>query len=160
MPMKVMTLDKLKIQAVQEWPVPTKVKEVQSFLGIANFLRQFVANFSHMARPLHNLVKKNTPWKWDTKEQEAFQGLKDAITNAPNYNTPNKELLAIICSFEYWRMFLEGTEHPITIFTDHWNLEYWKESQTFNQQHAQWHLLLAGYNFHIVYRPGKQSVMP
>ncbi|KAF8757143.1 hypothetical protein RHS01_04181 [Rhizoctonia solani] len=77
------SLDKLKIQAVQEWPVPTKVKEVQSFLGIANFLRQFVANFSHMARPLHNLVKKNTPWKWDTKEQEAFQGLKDAITNAP-----------------------------------------------------------------------------
>ncbi|KAF8754946.1 hypothetical protein RHS01_05436 [Rhizoctonia solani] len=61
------SLDKLKIQAVQEWPVPTKVKEVQF----------------HMARPLHNLVKKDTPWKWGTKEQEAFQELKDAITNAP-----------------------------------------------------------------------------
>ncbi|KAF8751747.1 hypothetical protein RHS01_08615 [Rhizoctonia solani] len=61
----------------------TKVKEVQSFLGFANFLRWFVANFSHMARPLHNLVKKDTPWKWDTREQKAFQGLKDAITNAP-----------------------------------------------------------------------------
>ncbi|QRW26807.1 Retrotransposable element Tf2 protein [Rhizoctonia solani] len=77
------SLDKLKIQAVQEWPTPTKVKEVQSFLGFANFLRQFVANFSHIARPLHNLVKKDTLWKWDTKEQEAFQGLKDAITSAP-----------------------------------------------------------------------------
>ncbi|QRW21779.1 Retrotransposable element Tf2 protein [Rhizoctonia solani] len=76
------SLDKLKIQAVQEWPVPTKVREVQSFLGFANFLCCFVANFSHMARPLHNLVKKETPWKWGTKEQEAFQGLKDAITNA------------------------------------------------------------------------------
>ncbi|KAF8748847.1 hypothetical protein RHS01_10551 [Rhizoctonia solani] len=42
------SLDKLKIQAVQEWPVPTKVKEVQSFLGFANFLHWFVANFSHM----------------------------------------------------------------------------------------------------------------
>ncbi|KAF8690350.1 hypothetical protein RHS03_08923, partial [Rhizoctonia solani] len=62
------SLDKLKIQAVQEWPVPTKVKEVQSFPGFANF--------SHMARLLHNLVKKDTLWKWDTKEQEAFQGLK------------------------------------------------------------------------------------
>ncbi|KAF8752475.1 hypothetical protein RHS01_07692 [Rhizoctonia solani] len=41
------SLDKLKIQAVQEWPTPTKVKEVQSFLGFANFLQQFVANFSH-----------------------------------------------------------------------------------------------------------------
>ncbi|KAF8756214.1 hypothetical protein RHS01_04740 [Rhizoctonia solani] len=204
------SLDKLKIQAVQEWPVPTKVKEVQLFLGFANFLRRFVANFSHMARPLHNLVKKDTPWKWDTKEQEAFQGLKDAITNAPvlchadpskpyfletdasgaalgsilsqqqedgrlhplgflsesfkgaeqNYDTHDKELLAIIRSFEYWRIFLEGTAHPVTVFTDHRNLEYWKESRTFNRRHARWHLLLAGYNFQIVYRPGKQSGKP
>ncbi|KAF8750792.1 hypothetical protein RHS01_08847 [Rhizoctonia solani] len=204
------SLDKLKIQAVQEWPVPTKVKEVQSFLGFANFLCQFVANFSHMARPLHNLVKKDTPWKWDTKEQEAFQGLKIAITNAlvlchadplkpyfletdasgaalgsilsqqqedgrlhplgflselfkgakQNYNTHNKELLAIIRSFEYWRIFLEGTAHPVTVFMDHRNLEYWKESCTFNRRHARWHLLLAGYNFQIIYRPGKQSSKP
>ncbi|KAF8751567.1 hypothetical protein RHS01_08148 [Rhizoctonia solani] len=204
------SLDKLKIQAIQEWPTPTKVKEVQSFLGFANFLRRFVANFSHMARPLHNLVKKDTAWKWDTKEQEAFQGLKNAITNAPvlchadpakpyfletdasgaalgsilsqrqedgrlhplgflsesfkgaeqNYNTHDKELLAIIRSFEYWRIFLEGTAHPITVFTNHRNLEYWKESRTFNRRHARWHLLLAGYNFQIVYRPGKQSGKP
>ncbi|QRW21228.1 Retrotransposable element Tf2 protein [Rhizoctonia solani] len=197
------SLDKLKIQAVQEWPTPTKVKEVQSFLGFANFLQRFVANFSHMARPLHNLVKKDTPWKWETKEEEAFQGLKNAITNAPvlchanptkpyfletdtlgaalgsilsqqqddgrlhplgflsesfkgaeqNYDTHDKELLAIICSFEYWCIFLEGTNHPITIFTNHWNLEYWKELQTFNWHHAQWHLLLAGYNFQITMLP-------
>ncbi|KAF8751545.1 hypothetical protein RHS01_08514 [Rhizoctonia solani] len=204
------SLDELKIKAVQEWPTPTKVKEVQSFLGFANFLCQFVANFSHMARPLHNLVKKDTVWKWEAKEQEAFQGLKDAITNAPvlchadpskpyfletdasgaalgsilsqrqedgrlhplgflsesfkgaelNYNTHDKELLAIIRSFEYWRIFLEGTLHPITVFTDHCNLEYWKESRTFNRCHARWHLLLAGYNFQIVYQPGKQSGKP
>ncbi|KAF8749921.1 hypothetical protein RHS01_09702 [Rhizoctonia solani] len=167
------SLDKLKIQAVQDWPTPTKVKEVQLFLGFANFLRRFVANFSHIARPLHNLVKKDMPWKWDTKEQEAFQWLKDAITDAPvlchtdptkpyfletdasgtalgsilsqhqedgclhplgfllesfkgaeqNYDTHDKELLAIIRSFEYWRIFLEGTAHPITVFMDHatWN---------------------------------------
>ncbi|KAF8754651.1 hypothetical protein RHS01_05817 [Rhizoctonia solani] len=204
------SLDKLKIWAVQEWPTPTKVKEVQSFLGFANFLRRFVANFSHMARPLHNLVKKDVPWKWDTREQEAFQGLKDAITNAPvlchvdptkpyfletdasgaalgsilsqrqedsrlhplgflsksfkgaeqNYDTHDKELLAIIRSFEYWRIFLEGTVHPVTVFTNHRNLEYLKESLTFNRRHARWHLLLAGYNFQIVYRPGKQSGKP
>ncbi|KAF8730569.1 hypothetical protein RHS02_07671, partial [Rhizoctonia solani] len=77
------SLDKLKIQAVQEWPVPNKVKEVQSFLGFANFLCHFVANFSHMARPLHNLVKKDTPWKWTEKEQGAFKSIKEAITNTP-----------------------------------------------------------------------------
>ncbi|QRW23138.1 Retrotransposable element Tf2 protein [Rhizoctonia solani] len=163
-----------------------------------------------MARLLHNLVKKDTPWQWNTKEQEAFQGLKDAITNTlvlchvdpskpyfletdalgaalgsilsqqqedgrlhplgflsesfkgaeQNYNTHDKELLAIIRSFEYWRIFLEGTAHPVTVFTDHRNLEYWKESRTFNRCHACWHLLLASYNFQIIYRPGKQSRKP
>ncbi|KAF8750517.1 hypothetical protein RHS01_09317 [Rhizoctonia solani] len=152
------SLDKLKIQAVQEWPTPTKLKEVQSFLGFANFLRRFVANFSHMTRPLHNLVKKDTPWKWDAKEQEAFQGLKDAITNAP-----------VLCHADPTKpYFLEtdalgaalGTAHPVTVFTNHRNLEYWKESQTFNRCHARWHLLLAGYNFQIIYRPGKQLGKP
>ncbi|KAF8755226.1 hypothetical protein RHS01_05545 [Rhizoctonia solani] len=173
------SLDKLKIQAVQEWPVPTKVKEVQSFLGFANFLRCFVANFSHMARPLHNLVKKDTPWKWDVKEQEAFQGLKDAITNAPVlcHADPSKPYFletdasgAALGSILSQRQedgrlhplgFLsKGTVHPVTVFTDHRNLEYWKESRTFNRRHARWHLLLAGYNFQIVYRPGKQSGKP
>ncbi|KAF8747897.1 Chromo (CHRromatin Organization MOdifier) domain [Rhizoctonia solani] len=178
------SLDKLKIQAVQEWPTPSKVKEVQSFLGFANFLRRFVANFSHMAHPLHNLVKKDTIWKWGTKEQEAPYFLETDASGAAlgsilsqqqedgrlhllgflsesfkgaeqNYDTHDKELLAIIRSFEYWRIFLEGTAHPVTIFTDHRNLEYWKESRTFNRRHARWHLLLAGYNFQIVYRPGK-----
>ncbi|CCO37731.1 Retrotransposable element Tf2 155 kDa protein type 2 [Rhizoctonia solani AG-1 IB] len=204
------SLDTLKIQAVQEWPVPTTVKQIQSFLGFANFLQQFVANFSHMARPLHNLVKKETAWKWTEKEQAAFEGLKRAITEAPvlahanldkayfletdasgaalgsilsqqqsdgrlhsirflsesfkgaevNYNTHDKELLAIICSLEHWRIYLEGTTEPIMVFTNHRNLEYWQESRTFNQRHAQWHLLLADFNFQIVYRPGKQLGKP
>ncbi|CCO35818.1 hypothetical protein RSOLAG1IB_11044 [Rhizoctonia solani AG-1 IB] len=204
------SLDKLKIQAVQDWPVPTTVKQVQSFLGFANFLRRFVANFSHMARPLHNLVKKETPWNWTEKEQAAFEGLKKAITEAPvlahadphkgyfletdasgaalgsvlsqqqedgrlhpigflsesfkgaevNYDTHDKELLAIIHSLEHWRIYLEATTEPITIFTDHRNLEYWKESRTFNRRHARWHLLLANFNLRIMYRPGKQSGKP
>ncbi|CCO36736.1 hypothetical protein RSOLAG1IB_12395 [Rhizoctonia solani AG-1 IB] len=204
------SLDKLKIQAVQEWPVPTTVKQVQSFLGFANFVRRFVANFSQIARPLHNLVKKEVKWQWTSKEESAFRELQQAIINAPvivhadpskpyfletdasgaalgsvlsqrqedgrlhpigylsesfkgakqNYDTHDKELLAIIRSFEHWRIYLEGTILPITVFTDHRNLEYWKESRTFNRRHARWHLLLAGFHFQIMYRPGKQSTKP
>jgi hypothetical protein len=77
-----------------------------------------------------------------------------------NYDTHDKELLAIIKVLEFWRIFLEGTKEPIAVFTDHCNLEYWQESQTSNQRHARWHLLLANYNFQIHYRPGKQSGKP
>jgi hypothetical protein len=77
-----------------------------------------------------------------------------------NYDTHDKELLAIIKSLEFWRIFLEGTKEPITVFTDHWNLEYWQDSHTFNRRHARWHLLLANYNFKIHYHPGKQLGKP
>ncbi|KAF8753980.1 hypothetical protein RHS01_06510 [Rhizoctonia solani] len=163
------TLDKLKIQAVQEWPVPTKVKEVQLFLGFANFLRRFVANFSHMARPLHNLKPTRQeqpldPYLVNGRKTAAYIPSASYPSHSRELSrtmiTHDKELLAIICSFEYWRIFLEGTAYPITVFTDHRNLEYWKESRTFNRRHARWHLLLAGYNFQIVYRPGKQSGKP
>lgn len=77
-----------------------------------------------------------------------------------NYDTHNKELLAIIKVFEEWCFLLEGTELPITVFTDHKNLEYWQGSRNFNRPHARWHLLLANYLFKIVYRAGKQSGKP
>ena len=47
-----------KVKVVKEWKVPTKIKEVESFLGFANFYWRFIQNFSHMARPLNDLKGK------------------------------------------------------------------------------------------------------
>ena len=77
-----------------------------------------------------------------------------------NYDMHDKKLLAIIRALDEWRIHQEGTIKPITIFTDHRNLEYWREARTFNQRQAQWHLFLAAYNFAIHYRPGKRSEKP
>jgi hypothetical protein len=74
-------LDKLKIQAVQEWPTPNTVKQVQSFIGFANFVQSFVANFSQIACPLHNLVKKEVKWQWTNEEEAAFRELQQAVIN-------------------------------------------------------------------------------
>jgi hypothetical protein len=51
-----------KIRAVKEWPIPTTVKEVQAFLGLANYYRRFVYRFSHIAHPLTELTKKEKSW--------------------------------------------------------------------------------------------------
>jgi hypothetical protein len=204
------SMEERKVQAIREWPVPQNIKQVQSFLGFANFLQRFIPNYSTLARLLHNHTHKDAKWEWGPKEQESFDAIKEAICQRPvlahpdpekpyfletdasgaamgailsqrqedghlhpitymsqlfngaehNYDTHDKELLAIIKSLEFWRIFLEGTKDPITVFTDHCNLEYWQESRTFNHQHARWHLLLANYNFRINYRPGKQSGKP
>ncbi|QRV81773.1 Retrotransposable element Tf2 protein [Ceratobasidium sp. AG-Ba] len=77
-----------------------------------------------------------------------------------NYDTANKELLAIVESLKHWRIYLEGTILPVTVFTNHRNLERWKNAETFNRRHARWHMELASFNFEIHYRPGKMSNKP
>ncbi|QRV96423.1 Retrotransposable element Tf2 protein [Ceratobasidium sp. AG-Ba] len=77
-----------------------------------------------------------------------------------NYDTYDKELLAIVRALEHWRLLLEGTKIPITVYTDHRNLQYWQEAKTWNRRHARWYLLLASFNYQIVYRPGKMSEKP
>ena len=51
-----------KIDGILKWPVPTKVKEVQLFLGLANFFRRFIKDFSKIVTPLHKLMHKDAAW--------------------------------------------------------------------------------------------------
>ena len=76
-------MDPKKVEAIMAWPVPTKVKEVQSFPGLANFYRCFVDNFSKVAKPLHELTHKDTEWKWTDKCQIAFEKLKEIFISQP-----------------------------------------------------------------------------
>jgi len=56
-----------KVKTVKEWKTPTKIKEVESFLGFASFYRWFIKNFSHMAKPLNELKGKKE-WKWGEEQ--------------------------------------------------------------------------------------------
>jgi hypothetical protein len=76
-------MDPIKVAGVAEWPTPTNKKEVQSFLGFANFYCQFIANFLHHARPLFDLMKKDAPFAWKEEEEGAFAKLKEIVTSAP-----------------------------------------------------------------------------
>ena len=79
-----------KVKAVKKWKTPTKIKEVESFLGFANFYKQFIKNFSHIARPLNELKGKKE-WKWEEEQQRAFDELKDKITSQPVLVLPKRE---------------------------------------------------------------------
>ncbi|QRV83029.1 Transposon Tf2-7 polyprotein [Ceratobasidium sp. AG-Ba] len=204
------SMEEEKIKAIMEWGAPRKIKEVQAFLGFVNFYRRFIAEFSKIARPLHDLTKRDTKFEWTQECQQAFEEIKKRVSQDPvlihpnpdkpfiletdasgiaigailsqrgedgylhpvaylsksyndaqrNYDTANKELLAIVESLKHWRIYLEGTILPVTVFTDHRNLERWKNAETFNRRHARWHMELASFNFEIHYRPGKMSNKP
>ena len=58
-------MDPTKLDGIRNWPTPTKVKDVRSFLGFANFYRKFIGDYSNIACPLLDLTKKDTPWNWN-----------------------------------------------------------------------------------------------
>jgi len=82
-------MDKEKLSGVLEWPVPTKVKQVQAFLGFANFYHRFIENFAKMSKLLSDLTKKDSTWTWGKEQQNAFEVLKKAFTMAPVLRIPN-----------------------------------------------------------------------
>jgi hypothetical protein len=85
--------DLKKGEVVQNWPVPKNVHEVCSFLGLANYFCKFISHYSEVAAPLTNLTKKSHMWAWTGKCQDAFEKLKQLLTEAPLLRTPDESKL-------------------------------------------------------------------
>ena len=69
-------MEEEKVKGVLEWPTPKCVKDIQKFLGLANYYHQFIEGFTSIARPLHNMVKKDKKWKWTEKQKRVFEELE------------------------------------------------------------------------------------
>ena len=61
-----------EVKRVLDWPTPKYIKDVQKFLGLANYYHQFIQSFVSIARLLYNMVKKNQKWDWTEKQEKAF----------------------------------------------------------------------------------------
>lgn len=185
-------MDPIKLSGVADWPTPKKLKDIQGFMGFANFYRRFIQDFSKIARHMNDLMKKNIPWEWGEKQIQSFEELKRWFTMAPilkmpdpakqyrlecdasnyatgavlsqqysknwhpvafqsksfneterNYETHDKELVAIIQALDEWRHYMEGQGIPVEIWTDHKNLEYFMKAQNLTRRQAQWALFLS-----------------
>ncbi len=206
-----LSMDSSKVKVIQDWPVPRKIKDIQSFLGFANFYRRFISDYSDIVIPLTRLTRKSEPWVWSPKCQQSFDALKKVFTSAPilshwvpgaqliletdasdyaiaailslvspadgdihpiafhsrtlsaaelNYDTHDKELLAIFEAFRVWRRYLEGADPPVDVVTDHKNLEYFSTTKLLTRRQARWSELLSAFNFVLRFRPGRLGGKP
>ncbi|XP_015964754.1 uncharacterized protein LOC107488512 [Arachis duranensis] len=75
-------VDDAKVSDIKNWPIPTSVRQLWGFLGLASYYRKFIKNFSMMASPLTDLLQKES-FCWSNSAEEAFNTLKNALMNAP-----------------------------------------------------------------------------
>jgi hypothetical protein len=75
--------DKKRVKAVRDYPKPKTTQELKGSLGLAGYYRRFIPNFSKIAKPLIELLKKNTPYVWDDKTEKAFVTLKKLLMTEP-----------------------------------------------------------------------------
>ncbi|KAM0708516.1 hypothetical protein Q7P35_005168 [Cladosporium inversicolor] len=181
-------MDPVKVEAVQTWETPRSVRDIQAFLGFANFYCKFIRGFSLIAAPLTAQTKKDHTFQWTPECDKAFESLKFQFTSAPilahydpdcetwmetdasnyvvagvlsqmhlgpdgkdllrpvayfskrmvlaecNYDTYDKELLAIVRCFEEWRPELMPVFN--NVLSDHRNLQWFMETKLLNARQA------------------------
>ena len=88
--------DPEKTSAIQNWPRPTNVKEVRSFLGLANFYRSYIPQCATIAYPMNQLTRKHVKFKWDEKCEESFNTFKHCLE--PHLFYPTQRVQASFCS--------------------------------------------------------------
>ena len=192
-----------KLEGIVDWPTPTSVKQVWSFLGFGNFYRKFIGHYANIARPLNDLTKKNHPWIWADDCQQAFKDLKAAFIEAPillmpdtakpsvvesdaskwatggvlwrwddsrnwhpcgfishsfdqiqrNYEIYDCELLGIVCTLKTWHHYLQGSQFPTVILSDHKNLIYFRTAQKLNCHQVHWSLFLSEFDLKLSHVP-------
>ena len=76
-------MEEEKVKGVLDWPRPKCVKNMQKFLGLVNYYRQFIQSFASIARPLHDMVRKDQKWEWTGRQKEVFKELKERFTKEP-----------------------------------------------------------------------------
>jgi len=79
---KGLEVDEEKVKAIKEWPTSKLITEVRNFLGLASFYRWLVKNFSTLAAPLTEIVKKSVGFKWGSEQYCAFIEIKERLCGA------------------------------------------------------------------------------
>ena len=118
-------MDPAKIAGVAEWPIPTTVKQVRSFLGFCNYYQPFIYQYSHIAAPLNELTRKDTPFRWTEQQQLAFETLRARLVSEPVLKQPQLnqqfEIEVDASGFVIGAVLMQrdkqGKRHPVVYFS-------------------------------------------
>lgn len=106
-----------KIEAVERFPVPQNQHNVRQFLGLASFFRRFVPQFSVIAKPLTQLLKKDFQWMWGSDQENSFRQLQKLLSQKPTLALYNHqaytELHTDACKIGVAGILLQKDDHGV-----------------------------------------------
>ena len=82
-------VDPEKVSSICSWPVPKNQKQLRQWLGLANYLHKYTKNYAELVRPLSQLLKKESDWRWTEEHQTAFAAVKKSLQEAPVLALPD-----------------------------------------------------------------------
>ena len=143
---------------------PTKVKELQSFLGLANYYKKFTQGYSYIITPLLPLLRKNTPWIWTTQHDQAFEEIVSRLAKYPILRMPDFNRPFVVrtdaSDFAYGSALVQnydGIEFPISFHSGSFlpgqrlNWPTWKrEGYSIVAAIKKWHHYLVNEKFTII----------
>ncbi|KAL2246181.1 UNVERIFIED_CONTAM: Transposon Ty3-I Gag-Pol polyprotein [Sesamum indicum] len=172
--------DPAKVKAILEWEPPKNVSEIRSFLGLAGYYRRFVKDFSIIAKPLTNLLKKNAPFNCNDKCAQSFEELKKKLTSAPILVLPSGDGGYVVFTdasrqglgcvlMQHWRVIVYASRqlrpheinyltHDLELATIVHALKIWRHYLYWETQ-RRWMELLKDYDCTIDYHPGKANIV-
>jgi hypothetical protein len=89
--------DPTKLSVVRDWPTPTNLNELRSFLGLVSYFRRFVQGHAMLVQPMQSLLHKDAAWKWDHEHDTSLAQTKAALLNAPVLALPDPK--SMFCVF-------------------------------------------------------------
>lgn len=194
-----------KVEAITKFGRPRTTAELMRFRGMTNYHKRLIYNYSHMWKPLQELMNDPTIG-WGTEQEKGYQAIIQAMTTAPvcaypdwtrqfyistdassyaiggvlkqkddtgtwkiiancsrmlkgselNYPTTHLEALSIFYCIQQFEQYITGFK--FTVITDHHSLCYLQRMSTNKNRLARWALYLQGFNFDVVYNPGKSHL--
>ncbi|POM77753.1 Gag/polymerase/env Polyprotein [Phytophthora palmivora] len=161
-----------KVKTIAVWPTPRSQKDLRKWLGLANYLHKNSAGYAELARPLSNLLKKDTDWVWEHQHQDAFDSIKARLRHAPVLALPDETTtFSVVCDAPDYAIGCallqkddEGHERVISFQSRQQKAAernypvHDKELLAMNGWRGGCHFF-AEYNFRVEYKPGKLNVL-
>lgn len=196
-----------RLEVIKNFAEPSNKKQLQSFIGICTYYRQFSVRHANYIEPFRPLLKEKNPWNWTEQHSRAFSELKQNFARAVllshvmpgrpfrlqtdasdrglcgvlyqidecddhriitlvsrglnqaeiNYDTTEKELLAIVYAVTKCRTYLIGAEFEI--ITDHKELSFLNSSRYHTARLSRWCMILQQYTFVVKYCAGRDNIV-